>query len=419
MKAITKLALATMLAGGAAGLALTPAVAKKEEAKPAKANYSPAFIKAAQPAQTAIKGDPLQAEAAVAAAEAAATTDDDKYTAGVWRVQIVQARLKTPGADQQQLRAPLEALVANPKTPPEQKGQFDFILGQLAAQRKDNAASVRYLTAAQQAGYADPQLPTLLAQMKLLSGAASGGTADLEAVGKQQEAAGGKASEADYRLIVDQYQKQRNKPQQIAWLRRWIAAYPTAANYHDALTIYALQPGSAATLDKGQLLDLFRLLRQTKSLDRYSYPEFGQKLVDSGLSDEAKSVLNEGIASGKMSSGPEVNALLAQANRQTESASQLAALGAKAQGSPTGGLAAQTADAYLSQKDYAKASELYRTALQKGGVDAAAVNTHLGIALAMSGDKEGARAAFNAVTTGNRADIAQFWVTYLDHPAVA
>lgn len=418
MKAITKLALATMLAGGTTGLALSPAAAKDKKAEAPKSNYSPAFVKAAQPAQAAVKTDPATAEAAVAAAEAVATTDDDKYVANIMRVQVEQTKLKTPGFDQQRLRAPMEALLANPKTPQDQKGQFAFTLGQLAIQRKDNAAAIQYLTQAQQAGYANPDLPAVLAQLKLATGDTTG-SADLEASIQKQEAAGGKAPETNYRLVVAQYQKAKNRPQQIAWLRRWVAAYPTSANYHDALYLYGLQQGSAVTLDKGQLLDVFRLLRQTKSLDRYAYPEFGQKLVDSGLSDEAKAVLNEGIASGQMTRGPEVNALLAQANKQTESASELAALGTKAQGAASGSLAAQTADAYLSQRDYPKAAALYRTALQKGGVDAAAVNTHLGIALAMSGDKEGARAAFNAVTTGTRADIAQFWVTYLDHPAAA
>jgi hypothetical protein len=35
------------------------------------------------------------------------------------------------------------------------------------------------------------------------------------------------------------------------------------------------------------------------------------------------------------------------------------------------------------------------------------------MALARSGDKAGATAAFNAVT-GPRADIAKFWLTYLN-----
>jgi hypothetical protein len=52
----------------------------------------------------------------------------------------------------------------------------------------------------------------------------------------------------------------------------------------------------------------------------------------------------------------------------------------------------------------------------KPGVDAAVANLHIGMALTRAGDKAGATAAFNAVT-GPRADIAKFWLTYLNQKA--
>ena len=42
-------------------------------------------------------------------------------------------------------------------------------------------------------------------------------------------------------------------------------------------------------------------------------------------------------------------------------------------------------------------------------------NLHLGMALARSGDKAGATAALNAVT-GPRADIAKYWLLYVQQP---
>ncbi len=74
--------------------------------------------------------------------------------------------------------------------------------------------------------------------------------------------------------------------------------------------------------------------------------------------------------------------------------------------------AASTADVYLGQGTYAKAAELYRTALTKGGVNADEVNTRLGIALARSGDKAGAQTAFAAVQGTPRAGIAALWNTW-------
>ena len=68
--------------------------------------------------------------------------------------------------------------------------------------------------------------------------------------------------------------------------------------------------------------------------------------------------------------------------------------------------------------DQAKAVELYKMAIAKPGTDLAVANLHLGMALTKAGDKAGATAAFNAVG-GPRADIAKFWLTYLNQKAIA
>ena len=66
--------------------------------------------------------------------------------------------------------------------------------------------------------------------------------------------------------------------------------------------------------------------------------------------------------------------------------------------------------------DYAKAAELYRQSIGKPGVDSNVANMHLGIALARSGDKAGATAAFNAVS-GNLSPIAKYWLIYVQQQA--
>ena len=52
-------------------------------------------------------------------------------------------------------------------------------------------------------------------------------------------------------------------------------------------------------------------------------------------------------------------------------------------------------------------------------MDADTVNTRLGIALARSGDKAGAKEAFAQVKGAPRADIAAFWTTYVDQAPAA
>ena len=100
-------------------------------------------------------------------------------------------------------------------------------------------------------------------------------------------------------------------------------------------------------------------MRASKSLTSApEYLELARQLDTAGLPGEAKSVLDEAVAAGK----------------------------------------------------------LYRAALAKSGVDANLVNTRLGIALAASGDKAGAEAAFKAVT-GPRAELANLWVAWLSRTA--
>jgi hypothetical protein len=73
-------------------------------------------------------------------------------------------------------------------------------------------------------------------------------------------------------------------------------------------------------------------------------------------------------------------------------------------------------DRYYAMGDYAKAAELSRMALGRSGVDKDVANLHIGMALARSGDKAGATAALNAVS-GARADIAKFWLLYVQKQA--
>ena len=424
MTRFPKAALAAALLAGAGGLVVTaPADAKKEE-KAAGPSYSPEFIKAAQPAQAALKGtDAAAMEAPVAAAEAAAKTDDDKYAAAHMRVLLTQAALKTnPQADQSALAPTLQSLVANPKTPQTEKGQLYFFLGQFAAQKRDFRTALTDYTQARDLGYAEPQLPLIIAQTKIDAGDVAGGTADLGKVIETAEAGGKPAPESYYRFALSQSVNLKNKPQSVEWLKRWLSAYPTSKNWHDALYIYGLQgKDSLSTLDKGQTVDMFRLMRQTKALDQYGYEEYAQKVLDSGLPDEAKTVIAEGKSNGKLpASDANATAITADANKGIATEGSLSTLANKANASATGALAAQTADAYLGKGDYASAIPLYRAALSKGvGARADDVNTHLGIALALSGDKAGAKTAFAAVTGPVRADIAGFWTVWLDHPATA
>ena len=143
------------------------------------------------------------------------------------------------------------------------------------------------------------------------------------------------------------------------------------------------------------------------------------KALDLGIPWESKAVLNEGKTAGKIAAGnATASGLLAAANTSIGNEGALTGLETRAKAAANGKLANSTADAYLGSGNWAKAVELYRVALQKGSVDADAVNTRIGIALANSGDKAGAKTAFETVKTPPRDGIAAMWLLFLDHPPV-
>ena len=119
MKFASTTALALALALGA--VAVTPASAKKEEkAQAGKANYSTAFRQAAPPVQKALAaGDLATAKAGLAAAQAAASTDDDKYAVAGMAYQIA-----TKTNDQAGAAAAVDAMLASGKAPPELQTQL-------------------------------------------------------------------------------------------------------------------------------------------------------------------------------------------------------------------------------------------------------------------------------------------------------
>ena len=428
MKKLSTLALAGMLATGASSLALVaPAVAQKKEeaAKGPTFKLSKPVQAIANKAQTAIQAnDFATAEPLVAQIETAATTDDDKYIAAAMRFDLVNHKLAAastanPNApvDQRALAAPLDALIAAKNTPAADRGRFLFKRGQLASIGGQSAVAADYFARAKAAGYSDPELNLQIAQSKIQGGDVTGGLTDLDAEITRREAAGQKAPDAYYRYAISQANQKKMGPETLAWLKKYAAAYPNAKTWYGVVMTYGIQQASVIKPTRTQQIDLFRLMRASGALtDQALYAEYAQRLYDSGNPYEAQTVLKEGLANGKIPAGNAyAKGLLADAATSIRNEGSLATSEKQATAAATGDLSAQTGDAYLGQANYAKAIALYRAALAKpaGKVTKDDINTHLGIALALSGDKAGAAAAFGAVTSPTSAGVASLWSTYV------
>jgi len=429
MKTASRLALAALLSTGVAGAAIVApaASAQKKKDKAAGPQYSPDVVKAAQPAQAALQAlDATTAEPLVVQAEAAAKTEDDAYIAAALRynleaVKISNAQKANPNApvSEATLAKPLEALIASPKTPQADKAKYTYRRGALAFNAKQWPVALQYFNQAQQLGYQDPNLGLQIVRAKEGAGDTTGALTGIGSEIDRLTASGQKAPEDLYRYAIARSNARKMSAETVGWIRKYIAAYPTAKNWRDVLVTYGIQQQSVAQLDKSQKIDLFRLMRASGALnDQYDYEEYAQNVLDRGLPAEASAVLKEGQAAGKVpASSTNATMMLKDATNAIRLEGSLAGTETKARAAANGALASQTADAYLGQGNWAKAADLYRVALGKGVANADEVNTRLGIALARGGDKAGAGAAFAAVKGTPRADIAGLWTTWLSTQA--
>ena len=224
-------------------------------------------------------------------------------------------------------------------------------------------------------------------------------------------AAGRKPDENWYRRAVAVAQGS-SSPLTPELAREWISAYPSPANWRDAIALYAQSSGAAPTT----LVDLYRLQRLTHSLKgEGDHARYADVLISKGFPGEAKAMLDEGFAANavdrnraSMKSFHALATAKAAGDRASLDGQAKAALA-----SPAAKQAMVLGEAYYGYGDYAKAAEMFRAAQGKSGVDAELANLRLGMALAASGDKAGAKAAL-AKVSGPRAEIAKYWQAYVN-----
>ena len=415
---VSKSALAAVLALGAAALTAAPAEAQKKKKEEApKVQINEAFRTAAVAGETAAKaGDIATAKARLAEADAAATSDVEKFYAANLRLQVAQA-----AKDNALLATALDQMIANPNTPAEQQATLNYNRGILALNAKDKAGARQYFQRAKQLGYNDPEYDLRMASLELEGGNVDQGVSALDKAIQAKVAAGQPVPNDWYNLAISQLYK-ANKPAETAtWMRRQLKDYPTATNWRKALILFRDRADQGRALGGSARLDTFRLMRETGALtDQSEFGEYAQLAQDLGLPYETVAVIDQGRAAGKIpASATQYNALKTEAQAGIRAEGSLSSLDAKSRSAANGKLAAGTANAYLANGDAAKAAEFFQLALQKGGVDQDEVNTRLGIALAKSGRRDEAKAAFAKVTGAPRNELAAFWTLWLDSPKTA
>lgn len=397
---------------GAAAPAQKSAAPAAAPAEPATQTYQPKISSGAMKAIAALQKavvakDQAAFAAALPEAEAKAKTKDDKYA--VARLKLQEA---TERQDLVTVRKAVEEIIATGAIPASDMIPLYVNIGKVVHDQKNFAESSSIFERILQLDPNNRDILLLQAESLVKQGRGPEGLALADRAVAAEKAATGKASEGLLRFVFAL--AHNNKlPGVTERSLALVAAYPTPTNWRDTLRIY--QSGSG--LENSQLIDVMRLAYATGALVSESdYYRLANTALLKGYPGEAKAVLESGFAKNAIS--PTSTALKpvydsAVAKSQGDRAS-LAGAAKTALAGQTAKQAVSVADAYYGYGDYAEAVALYRAALTKTGAEKDLINLHLGMALAQSGDKAGAKAALEAVT-GAYLPTAKFWLAHVSN----
>ncbi len=412
MKFASTTALALSFALGAVALTgASPAIAKKAAPAddPSKPHFSPAFSVAAQPLQKALQAkDYATAKGALPAAQAAATTPDDKYQVAIMALILAQSTTDVAGE-----RTAADAVIASGKAPPEQLAQVLTMKGQLAYNANDMAGADAAFTQLIQLQPQNSDAIVLLAQVKTREGRPGDALPLVDQSIQAQKTAGQPVSEDLYRRALAISYDGKNAAGVIKYGQQLADAYPRADIWRVALQTYR----DTSKPDPQTELDTLRLMRVTNSLaGERDYYDYANTALNKGFPGEAKAVIDQGLSSNMVDNKAlATSKALAEVKQVAGSKiaadkADLPASDKRARASADGKQALLIGDAYLGYGQFDKAADLYKVALQKGA-DANVVNLHLGEALAQSGQKPAAAQAF-ALVQGPARPLAQYWTIW-------
>jgi len=388
-----------------------PTVPQTDQPKPAqdkdqgerKLRPSSKALKPLSELQAAIKSkDEAAIAAKLAAAQAVVSTNEDRAILGQLQLQHAADKNDTAAA-----MAAMDTIVASGVLRPAEAAPLLKNLSGLRfnAKQYDQAAAV--IEQRLQLDPNDLDAIGLLAETRNAQGRVPDAVAALQR-GIQLQSAGGRKPDENWvkRAAALAYNAKLPNAPELA--RQWVAAYPSPTSWRNSIAIYrnTTHPDTEGTLD------LLRLENAAGALTEPSdYQLYATTSAQQGNYVEALAILNQGVAAKHIDPASGDFADLFTGLKAKPQATE-ADLAEAAKSAPGASTLVRIGDRYYGLGNYAKAAETYRAALAKPDADANVGNLHLGMALARSGDKAGAAAAFGKVG-GSLSEIAKYWLLYV------
>jgi len=405
--ALAAAGLVGVVAGSLLPVSTAVAAAKEKEKPAAKQKLSPAVGKPLVAAQNAMNAKNWD-EALVQIEAARAVEPKTPYDA--FMVDELAWYIYLQKKDYVKSAEALERSLASGMVPEADKPQRLRALTQMTLQNKQYDKALSYGAEYLKIKPDDEEIALSLAQARYLSDDFAGARTAVE----QLIASSPKPSEQALLLALRTNYELKDDAGTLRALEGLVRHYPQPKYWEDLLNAQLFRTKE----DRG-LRSLYRLMEDTGTLDKgEEYAEMGTTLVAGGFPNEAKQVLERGMAK---------NAFSADSKPRAQSELERARTGAAADAKDLGTAAAQLAAAksgnqvvaigklYFSAGDYANAADAIQKGLAKGGVaDADDANMLLGIAYSRLGKTTEARAAFDAVKAPTMAELARLWKLKLD-----
>jgi outer membrane protein assembly factor BamD (BamD/ComL family) len=399
---------------GVVGVSMLPvsaavAAEKKDKAAP-KQKLSPAIQKPLVAAQNAITAKNWD-EALVQIQAAQAVEPKSPYDAFMvdelgWYVYLQKK-------DYVKSAEALERSLATGMVPEADKSQRLRALTQMQLQNKDYTKAIVTGTEYLKLNPSDADIALNVAQARYLSNDFQGAKVAAE----QLVASSPQPAEPALLLALRSSYELKDNAGIYRALEGLVRNYPAPKYWEDLLNTQLYR-----TKDDRALRALYRLMNDTGTLDKpEEFTEMGASLMTGGYPNEAKGILERGMATGEL-----------QGDSRTRAQAELerAKSGAAADAKDVGTAATQLAAAktgnqmvaigklYFSMGDYANAVDAIQKGIAKGGVtDVDDANLLAGIASSRLGKLPEARAALDAVKAPALTEVAGLWKLKLDTAA--
>ncbi len=371
-------------------------------------DYSEEFVNLYQPVADVVNaadGDIASVAAQFPAVIAAAQTPDDQFAIG--NLILIAGNKATNPAWQRQ---GLELQVASGKVPPENLGQFNWFIGNIAFQMEDYAEARAALQAAADNGWTQDDPTGLIAETYF---AQDNAPAAVDYITRQADARAASGGEVPQQWLLRGLQgaydmDMLDEATDLAVML--VTHHNSQQNWINGLQVI----NAVGEFDDDARLDLLRLLRLTDAMTvRREYIRYIEAADPRIMSNEVSAVLAEGLAAGELEADEpyylEVKGIV---DGRTESDREDAPdMVAEARAEADGNGAMDAGDVLYSIDDFAGAEEMYALAIEKGGVDAETALTRLGITQVRQGKTAEAQATF-AQISGARVPIAKMWSVY-------